>query len=237
MSILKSLTQFSLNWLLPNRCVLCLQHSSNILCANCQTHLPQQQHACIICANPLTISQQICGRCLVKPPYYDNTHSLFSYKDPVDRFILDLKFHNQLKYAKMLGDLFADYLINHYSQTRPDVIIPMPLHRARLRERGFNQALELAKPIAKRLNIPIMTTACQRIRNTKAQSFVNPGERKKNVNGAFSIKKNFQANHVAIIDDVVTTASTVNALSKTLKSHINKIDIWCLARTYTQRLA
>jgi ComF family protein len=149
--------------------------------------------------------------------------------------ITQLKFSNKLIYAKILAELFINHL-SYLNEPLPQCIIPVPLHRSRLRERGFNQALELAKPIAKRLAIPLDFKSCTRVIATKAQSQILASERKKNIKNAFVIKQNFQYQHVAIVDDVMTTGSTVAELSKTLRKHgVKQIDIWCMARTSKNR--
>jgi ComF family protein len=177
--------------------------------------------------------QPACGECLKNPPYYDKTIAMFRYQSPVDKLILGIKFHNQLLYAKLLGELFAEHLLNFYTTNSfPQIIIPVPLHNKRLRERGFNQALELAKPIAKKIKIPIDTRHCHRIRATETQSLIPAKQRRNNMKNAFAIDKNFAVDYVAIIDDVMTTGDTVNELSKVLrKVGVTKIDIWCCART------
>jgi ComF family protein len=130
-----------------------------------------------------------------------------------------------------MGELLAD-TIEKLPNAVPQLIIPMPLHPLRLKERGFNQALELARPIAKRLGIPINNKSCERIRVTQAQSLIPAPQRLHNVENAFRVNENFQATNIAIIDDVITTGHTVNELSKVLrKREVEKITIWCCAKS------
>lgn len=127
---------------------------------------------------------------------------------------------------------FHKYISQQLSDDKkPSYIIPVPLHRKRLRVRGFNQALELARPVAKALNIPIELHACQRIKHTLAQAELKQSQRKKNLKNAFATCKTWQVDHVVIIDDVVTTGSTINALKTVLyQAGVKKVDTWCLAR-------
>lgn len=223
----------------PYLCVLCLKSSDTTrdLCLDCDASLPRLKMSCRQCGNKLTSIQEqisfICGHCLKDPPVYDFILPLFEYMTPIDQFIHQLKFKKKLMYARLLGELMAETLSNYYTkQTLPECIIPVPLHPKRLRERGFNQSLELARPISKKLGIPIKPRSYKRIRNTLQQSNVPIDQRKKNVKGAFIKDSNEIYRRVAIIDDVVTTGFTVDSLSKILKSEgVTEITVWCCART------
>jgi len=207
------------------------------LCVGCLTDLPYQKQACQRCALPLhgvhddeESGAGLCGNCLNDSPAYDRVLSVFTYASPVDHLIQDLKFHHKLHIARLLGDIMASNLALRV-QTRPDLIIPVPLHSARLRERGYNQALELARPIARKLNLPIDYRSCERSRATPAQSDLPAKERPHNVEGVFNITGNFKGRHVAIIDDVMTTGSTVEELAAALrKADARSIDVWVCAR-------
>jgi len=152
---------------------------------------------------------------------------------PIERLITRLKFHQQLKYAHLLGELLAQRLSKYYQGKRlPDVLIPMPLHRQRLRERGFNQAVEIARPISRKLDIKIDLESCQRLRATVAQSTLPAAQRKNNIKNAFHINSTLRNHHVAILDDVVTTGHTIIELSRVMKeAGVKDIDIWCCTRT------
>ncbi len=181
--------------------------------------------------------QDLCRNCEIDLPWVgtlsNNIIAVFYYQYPIDHLIGALKFANKLIYAKILGELMADRLVDCYkSESLPEVIVPVPLHKHRLRERGYNQALELARPIAKQLNIPIDFNSCVRIKHTEAQSLIPAKQRQKNVKNAFEVSKNFSAQHVAIIDDVITTGSTIKELSNVLlQSGVSRIDLWCCAKT------
>lgn len=151
--------------------------------------------------------------------------------------ITQLKFHEKLTHAKLLGQLLTRKIIQHYKNTAlPTLIIPIPLHKKRLQERGFNQALEIAKPISNALNIKIDKSSCIRKKYTTAQSSLNATDRKKNIINCFELLQPITATHVAILDDVVTTGETTREFAETLKNRgVEKIDIWCCARTLTQQ--
>ena len=143
-----------------------------------------------------------------------------------------LKFKQKLLYAKLFGELMAEQLAFYYqNHTKPQLLIPVPLSIQRLRERGLNQALELAKPIARKLAIKLSRDDCVRVKNTVAQSSLTFKERKRNLKGAFALRKPLSVYHVAVVDDVLTTGSTVMELCSTLRAcGITKIDVWCCAR-------
>lgn len=222
--------------LLPCICSLCGSSSSNHinLCNACQKELPWLTHTCYRCALPLSeAGPEVCGECLKKPVSYNTTIALFYYHFPIDRLISLLKFHNKIHFANLLGSLMAKKVVAYYAQdSKPALIIPMPLHQQRLKERGYNQAVELARPIAKKLEIPLSLTSCRRVLNTAQQSLVPADKRGHNVQNAFSVQLPFMPEHVAIVDDVMTTGSTVAELARTLRrAGVKRIDVWCCART------
>ncbi len=193
---------------------------------------------CILCNMPSYRRQDLCRSCEIDLPWIDTLMpnyviALFYYQYPIDHLISALKFANKLIYAKILGELMADRLVESYKcGSLPEVIIPVPLHKHRLRERGYNQALELARPISKQLNVPIDFNSCVRVKHTEAQTLVPAKRRQKNVKNVFAVNKNFSAQHVAIIDDVITTGSTIRELSNVLlQSGVSRIDVWCCAKT------
>lgn len=223
----------------PFTCILCSEKTKREidLCLDCEKNLPWLSHVCIHCATPLIFEKNIvCGNCLKKPfPFY-KTCILFSYSKAVRKLITGLKFQQRLLYARILGNLLAERLsLFYYNERLPDLIIPVPLYKVRLRKRGFNQAMELARPIAKKLQIPIDYKSCQRVRNTAAQSTLPANQRYINVKNAFLIK-NQQALlidlHVALLDDVMTTGHTLIELSRAFyNAGVKRIDVWCCART------
>ena len=224
-----------INWLsqltqqlLPQSCFLCGDTSIQPICASCLADLPHQVIRCSCCAKPWS-TIAICDECQSQPPPYTRTQTIFSYTYPVSQLIIAVKFQQNLVILKFLGELMGQRLI---TQPRPQVLIPVPLHLARLRQRGYNQSLELAKGIAKQTGIPIAVQVCQRIRNTLPQTTLSGKQRQTNVKGAFEIIKiasDWQ--HVALIDDVMTTGSTVAELARIFrKAGVRRVDIWCCAR-------
>jgi ComF family protein len=233
-----SFLQHLQQWCLAPTCVLCGHFTKRSLdvCVFCEKELPWLTQACSQCALPLpadTPMGQKCGHCLQHPPPFEKTLALFHYQTPIDRLITRLKFQQRLTYAKLIGTLFAKQLSIYYQTHKlPECIIPMPLHKTRLRERGFNQAVELAKPLSKQFGIKLDRKSCVRIRATQAQTQIPAKEREQNVKNAFYIHPNLQAKHVAILDDVVTTGHTITELSYALKkAGVEQIDVWCCART------
>ncbi|MGH8282488.1 MAG: ComF family protein [Gammaproteobacteria bacterium] len=140
------------------------------------------------------------------------------------------KFNGDLATGRLLGELLADYLAASEA-AKPDLLIPVPLHATRLKERGFNQALELARPVARHLRLPMDWELCTRNKNTAIQSKLDAVERQRNLRDAFSVRQSLQGAEVAVLDDVVTTGATVAALSKTLKqAGAATVRVWSLAR-------
>jgi ComF family protein len=199
------------------------------LCAHCRADLLPLGTACLRCARPLS-TPGTCGACQRQAPPQDRTLSAYRYAAPLDHLILQLKFHGKLHLAQLLGKLTAEYL-EQCTHPPPECIIPVPLHPTRLRERGFNQALELAQPIAARLKIPVNYQVVYRRRNTATQSGLPRQERKRNMRGAFALQGSFAAQHVAIMDDVLTTGHTAGELTRTLRrAGVQIIEVWTCAR-------
>ena len=218
------------SWLFPPTCLLCgapgLAYRD--LCLGCYRDLPRNDNACRRCALPIT-GGTLCGQCQRSPPFFDHALAPLRYQTPVDFLIQGLKFHRQLVVARLLGELLAEVL-EHVSP--PEFIIPIPLHRQRLRQRGFNQALELARPVARQLHIPLLSNHVRRTRPTPAQSTLDLKTRQANVREAFALNSAIPGRHVAIVDDVMTTGSTVNELSRLLRrAGVEKIQVWACART------
>ena len=218
--------------LFPATCVLCGCDAAGELdlCAECQADLPRVLRACPRCGLPLaTEAETECGACVTDPPAFTRTLAPFRYEDPVKHLIHALKFNRKLYVARVLGELMAEYYARQ--DARPDIILPVPLHASRLRERGFNQALELARPVAARLRIPLNIHACTRTRGTAAQSDLPADQRAKNIKGAFELREPLKARRVAIIDDVMTTGATSDELARTLVAGgAEDVQIWVCAR-------
>lgn len=224
--------------LLPPTCLLCGQPglSGLDLCAGCHRDLPHNRPACRRCAAPLPEpTAALCGQCLQVPPPFDRALALLRYSSPTPHWIQALKFNGRLEYARLLGELLAE-VVGTELLIAPDVILPVPLHPARQRRRGFNQALELARPVARHLGLPIDTRHCRRQRATAAQAELGARERRRNVRNAFRIDEGLQAKRVAIVDDVVTTGHTVGELARALRRQgVQFIEVWSAARAATMR--
>jgi len=217
----------------PPTCVLCdaRGHDDLDLCAACADELPRLGLACARCALPVTSPDvTVCGACQKKPPAFDAATALFQYQPPVNHLILQLKFHGRLSHARLLGQLLARHL-SASSGVPPECIVPVPLHSRRIRERGFNQALELARHVARRLHVPVDLKCARRIRHTDPQMELPAKARRGNIRGAFKIAAGFKARHVAILDDVVTTGATVDELARSLRrAGVERIEVWSIAR-------
>jgi len=215
-------------------CVLCAERGEAglDLCRACRLDLPVIETACERCAIPLPGARQrgaLCGHCQTEPPPFERCLAPFAYQAPLTHLLQDLKFNRRLALARTLGRLMAEWLADR-GDGLPERLMPVPLHPARLRERGFNQSLELARPIARRLGLPLDIHACQRLRNTPPQAELSAKQRRGNIKGAFGVKGTL-AGHIAIIDDVMTTGSTVREMARTLrKAGAERVDVWLCAR-------
>lgn len=251
-----------LAFLFPPACVLCGErlgdaHSHSLhsspgigqrLCAGCYADLPFNRHACRQCAIPLPAGyameypqHQLCADCLQQPPPFQHSLSAFVYAQPLEWMIQQFKFNAQLMYAPLFAGLWLDYLYRHPGQSHaqgelPEALLPMPLHPARLRQRGFNQSLMLAAGLSRALQIPLSTRHCQRIRDTPHQMGKTARQRRRNIKGAFQFVNRPRYRHLAIVDDVVTTGSSVSELTRQLKrAGVQRVDVWSLARAGKNR--
>ena len=215
-------------------CQLCGTADSGLLgiCPTCEQALPHNRSACRRCALPIPdISQTpICGQCLAYPPSCYQAWVPYVYAAPLDGLITGLKFRQQLHYAQLLGSLLAQHLQQNLHQY-PECIVAVPLHPSRLRQRGYNQALELARPLARTLGIPLAKTLVQRVRPTRPQTELNLASRAANLHQAFRLKQAPDYQHIALVDDVITSGHTVNALAHAFrKQGVEKVEVWAIAR-------
>jgi ComF family protein len=213
---------------LPSSCVLCgVGTPDGRMCAGCDAELPRFASArCVVCALPLT-SAAVCGACLDRPPSYDSVSAAYAYAFPVDALIHAYKYGGDLSLAPLLASALV-------RAPRPavDAIIPMPLAPARLRERGFNQAHELARYLGRVLRLPVVANGCRKVTETPPQAALPWKERARNVRGAFVCDVDLAGLRVAIVDDVMTTGATLNELARNLK-HAGALHVsgWVVART------
>ncbi len=220
----------------PPTCLLCGTPGSEglDLCPHCRTDLPRNHNPCRRCALPLPAeapTDSLCGECRNKTPPFDRCLAPFLYQHPIAELIGGLKFHQKLVYSRLMAELLLDHVEQEMDEA-PELLIPVPLHPSRLKERGYNQALELARPLSHRLAIPLDFTSCRRVRPTPPQSSLHKKERHKNVRGAFKVQGEISTRHVALVDDVMTTGHTVRELARLLKRQgVRRVDVWLFART------
>jgi ComF family protein len=205
---------------LPSSCVLCGALGDEPVCPACaQAHARGVHVRCPCCANPVGAldAGRHCGACLADPPAFDATVAACDYAAPVDALVLQLKFGARLALAPwMAGRVHAAAA----SCALPDLLCPVPLGPRRLVERGYNQALEMALPLSKTLGIPLAPRLLERRLETAAQSGVAPGERRRNVRGAFAVADGqppLAGRHVGVVDDVMTSGHTLDELAGVLK--------------------
>lgn len=209
-------------------CVLCgtMTHRG-AWCDACDTSLPYLDTLCCpVCALP-SPGGDVCGQCLRKQPLFDRTVAVYAYAFPVDKLIQSLKFNEQLQLAASLANGLTQRI-----NALPDFIVPMPLHPARLRERGFNQSRELAQHVARKLDIPLLPDACRRVRDTLPQSALQWRLRSKNMRKAFVCVQQLEGKHVAMVDDVMTSGTSLNELALALRrAGAHEVSAWVVART------
>ena len=207
--------------LLPSSCALCGQGSPGLLCAPCRSQYTQRRRRCIQCANPVAEHEPVarCGACIKATPAYDATVAAVDYAAPFDALALQLKFGAQLALAPMCAQLLRDAMLSHDGLDLPDVLCPVPLGPRRLAGRGFNQALEIARPLAGALGVPLQPRLLDRPRDTPAQSTMTPAARRRNVRRAFVVDGEIalEGRHVGVVDDVMTSGNTLHEVARMLK--------------------
>lgn len=223
-------------FVLPLRCLLCGGAGANgiDLCADCAAELPRNRNCCGRCALPLATSASLCGQCQRRPPPWDGAWAPFRYGWPLDRLESRYKFANDLAAGRVLSTLWQR---EPCPVALPQVLLSVPLHRSRLRQRGYNQALELARPLARALAMPLRHDVMQRLRRTEAQTELDAVGRRRNVRGAFALREGVALpGHVALLDDVMTTGATLAECTGVLKrAGVSRVDVWALARAPSPR--
>ena len=235
MKLVNNWLDFIHSRLFPSSCILCgaAGDKGMDLCPACQADLSRISPACQRCGMPLTGDEtgkpSICGECLQTPPPFQYTLSPYYYQPPLVQLITQFKFDHRLLMAR----IFAGLLAKHLSPERhkAECIIPVPLHPHRLRERGYNQSLEIARLLGRQVGIAVDYQLCQRTRYTAPQTGLAAKERKSNVKNAFGLNGPCTYKHVVIVDDVITTGHTVTELAKLLRNNgVDEIEVWSLAR-------
>lgn len=218
-------------WLLPRACPLCAAgiEPEQDFCEGCEHALPLLSTCCSRCAVPFDnadLAGALCGHCQQHPPPYARVRAPFRYADPIDRLVLAAKYGRRLDWAALLGRRLARHVQTH----SVDALVPVPLHRARLRRRGYNQSLELARPLAKSLGLPLVLDV-KRMRATPPQTSLSREERTRNVRGAFAAGAHVAGRRIAVVDDVMTSGATVTALAQCLlKAGAQHVEVWVVAR-------
>ena len=205
-----------------------------ILCDHCHLRLPVIRSACPVCALPLAAGNRLaCGDCLKNTPPFTRTTVAFHYEPPISDFIGQLKFNGRRQLLPLLSDyLLTRIKVDYANDNLPQQLIAVPLHKTKMRQRGFNQAQLLCRRLAKSLSISQYREIATRQRNTVTQVSLDAVARQRNLKGAFRINGTV-ASHVAIIDDVMTTGTTVTELARELvAAGAQRIDIWCVARAF-----
>jgi ComF family protein len=215
----------------PRLCIGC-GHSVKTLqyfCPTCASLLDCIEHACELCGQENKTAHAICPACLHHPPRWQKIVAPLIYHDFSRDLLIRLKFNENLYLANSL----VSHLIRHFQDrnSRPEVLIPVPLYQNRLIDRGFNQAFEIANMLSSKLHIPIDTQALKRIRHTESQLGLTANQRARNILKAFEYESDIKYSHVAVVDDIVTTGSTANEITKTLhRAGVANVEIWGLAR-------
>lgn len=233
MNIIDKWLNITQTFVLGPRCVLCRAPATlkRELCSACARELPWLYHACRHCALPLADGAhgECCPQCS-RRPRFDRALAAFSYQQPAPWLITRLKFHGRLAHARLLGDLLAQRVAAS-DVDRPALIVPVPLHPASYRRRGFNQAERLARRVAHAVERPLDTRLVQRVRDTGRQSALAADQRAANVRDAFTCRPTAVVAHVAIVDDVVTTGQTAAAVATCLRrAGVRRVDLYCVAR-------
>jgi ComF family protein len=214
----------------PSRCLAC--EGAGLegldLCAACEAELPVNDAACRACAVPLP-EAGLCGACIGAQSPLTVVCAPFVYAAPLDRLLPRLKFAGDLAAGRLVSQLMADHL---RTAPQPQALVPVPLHRARLRRRGFDQALEIARPLGRALGLPVLDGALVRLRATREQSTLSAIARRRNVRGAFAVRPKLPLPaHVALVDDVMTTGATLRAAAAALRqAGVQRVDAWVAAR-------
>jgi len=226
------------NWsIIEQRCLLCDERcEGQPLCSPCEADLPWLDGRCTVCAVPLPSRGLVCGECLKRPPSYDHVEVPWRFAFPVDALITRFKHQARWPYGRLLGERLAHHLEHAFAEglPRPDLLLPVPLARRRLRQRGFNQAQMLADWLSRPLGIATDARVLERVLDTPAQQQLDAATRRRNLRQAFAIATaaDVKGRHLALVDDVLTTGATAEALARLLKrAGAERVDVYCLART------
>lgn len=236
LNFIKNQFKKSISYLIPSTCLLCEVENEHLICHPCSTQFFSSiSKRCVACALPIISQDTYCGTCIKKSPTFDSTIVACDYVAPFDQLVLTLKFGHRLAVARALADLLAK-AVSASMKELPDIIIAVPLSRQRLAQRGFNQALEIAKPLVHLLDRPLYPRLLHRVRDTQAQTELHPDQRQKNILHAFSINDDYvdiiRDQHIGVVDDVMTTGATLQEVASCLKQHgVKRVTNMVFART------
>lgn len=227
------------NWLNSNQtCLLCDEPAQQPqpICMACEAELPWLEECCRICALPLPMQGLTCGQCSRHAPAFNRVEAPWHYGFPVDALITRFKHQRQWPLGRLLARLLGNWLEHRFADDlpRPSLLLPVPLARRRLRERGFNQAAMLARWLGGQLGIACDLHLLQRPHETLSQQGLTAKARRRNLRHAFALGDHaaIKGVHVAIIDDVLTTGATAQALASLMRAAgATRVDVYCLART------
>lgn len=228
------LSSQAFNWLAPHKCFGCqtIIETPKPFCEACYIELPFQHNTCRQCGQAFAAKTDYCGRCINESPHYDSCFCPFEYQTPISDLICALKYNDKPELAKKIGLILAQEITQQHEGALPEVILPVPIHTSRLRSRGFNQAKLIADTVGKELDIPVINNAIMKQKATPPQAQQSLSARKNALNNCFGMIQEIGAQHLAIIDDVVTTGSTVNEIAKILKKNgVDYIQVWGVAHT------
>lgn len=219
-------------------CLLCDEpaEAEMPICVACEAEMPWLGEHCQTCALPLPEAGLTCDGCLLEPPAYEQVAVPWRYDFPVDSLITRFKHNAKWPFGHLLADVLSQYLQHRFDEDlpRPDALLPVPLAARRLRQRGFNQAAMLARWLSRQLDLPCEESVVHRIQDTSAQQDLDAKARKRNLRNAFALTSdaNVKGRHLALVDDVLTTGATAQALARLLmNAGAARVDVYCLART------
>lgn len=227
--------------ILPSICIVCGQSANRqfSICRDCDDELPRMGECCRRCGIEFEgrlSHNSCCASCRLTPPAFESCNAAFPYVSPINKLVADFKFSARFDIGYSLSRVLARKFNAHYRETnKPDFLLPVPAHRSRLSERGFNQALEICNVLSSHSRVPSLHSALRKVRNTQPQtSMASAAARRGNLHNAFTVNRADSlegARHIALVDDVVTTMATVEAVSRLLRAQLGcRVDVWCLAR-------
>jgi ComF family protein len=210
-------------------CVLCLDPAgSHLVCPACAAGLAQVSHPCPGCALPMPPGAVACGGCRRHPYAFDEAVARFEYRFPLDRLVQRFKYSGDLALGRWLALRLVERVVD---LPRPDVLVAPPLAPERLRERGFNQSVEIARTLGRELGVPQDIRSLRRSRATAPQAGLGRRARQANLRGAFTCRRSLEGLHVAVVDDVMTTGATAHTLARVLKAAgAARVSAWAVAR-------